>query len=46
VFRFGNKRFFDFGLSPEARIETQELPVFDVPLRCRAPEPPPRLVWK
>ena len=46
VFRFGNKRFFDLGLAPGATIETLELPVFDVPLRCRAPEPPPQIVWK
>jgi len=46
VFRFGNKRFFDFSLAPGAEIETQELPVFDIPLRCRTPEPPPQLVWK
>jgi hypothetical protein len=46
VFRFGNKRFFDLGLAPGTTIETVELPVFDVPLRCRAPEPPPGLVWK
>jgi hypothetical protein len=46
VFSFGNKRFFDLGLAPGARIETEELPVFDVLPRCRAPKPPPGLVWK
>jgi 4-amino-4-deoxy-L-arabinose transferase-like glycosyltransferase len=46
VFRFGNKRFFDLGLAPGAKIDTLELPVIDVLPRCRAPEPPPRVVWK
>ena len=46
VFRFGNKRFYDLGLAPGAKIDTLELPVIDVLPRCRAPEPPPRVVWK